>query len=95
MYVLEGSSIDEMSVDGKRIIGDTICVLINGQFHDVKFKLPYHRSGNPWALLMMTSRNHPKLGQLWQEGEEFMMEHHTLAVFCLYQSKTRERRPTF
>lgn len=94
-YVLEGTGIDEMAEDGKRIIGDTLCVFINGQFHDVMFKLPYHRSANPWALLLMTTLQHPKIGQIWQEGEEFNMPDHSIAVFCLYQTRVRERRPTF
>ena len=92
MYVLEGTSIDELSQDGKRIIGDTLLVLINGQFNDVKFVLPPHRSRYPWALLMVTSQKHPKLGQLYNSGEEFNLQDHSMAVLCLFQTKQRERK---
>jgi len=90
-YILEGTSIDELSKDGKRIIGDTLCVMINAQFHDINFKLPFHRSGNPWALVLISTLNRPKLGQIWQEGEEFNMQDHSVAVFVLYSTRARSR----
>jgi len=40
---LEGSSIGELSERGEPIVGDSLCVLINAQFHDLQFKMPYHR----------------------------------------------------
>jgi isoamylase len=47
-YILEGTLIDEMSDDGKRIVGDTLLILINAFFHKIEFKIPFHRTAKPW-----------------------------------------------
>jgi len=86
-YVLEGTAIEELAKDGKRRMGDTLCVLINAQFHEINFKLPEHQSNNPWALILMTTLNRPKLGQVWKGGESFAMPDHSVAVFVLYETK--------
>jgi len=90
-YVLEGSAIEEMAQDGKRLVGDTLCVLINAQFHDVTFKLPIHQSSNPWALVLMTTLNRPKLGQIWEGGNSFLMPDHSVSVFVLYQTASSRK----
>jgi len=84
-YVMEGASIDEMDQSGKRIIGNTLLVLINGAFNEVTFKLPFHRTNEPWSLMLTTTRkmNHHH-GNYWQGGETFVLPDHTMALFKLH-----------
>jgi len=89
-YVLEGSVISEMSEKGKPIVGDTLCVMINAQFHDVQFKLPFHRTAQPWELIVNTHRgSNIPTGSLWQPGEQFLLVHHSLVLFRLYKLKKK------
>jgi len=96
-YVLEGSVIGEVSSNGKEIVGDTLCVLINAQFHDVQFKLPFHRTAQPWELVLNTHRaSNVPIGSLWHGGEMFPVIHHSLVLFRLYKlrKKVNWRRST-
>jgi glycogen operon protein len=85
-YIMDGTSIQETSESGKRIEGETLLVLINAQFHDVQFTLPINRSGNPWRLLLSTSRN-VKQGHLYEFGEKFPLQDHSISVFSVFIPK--------
>jgi len=89
-YILEGTAINELSQKGETIRGDTLCVLINAQFDSVTFKMPFHKASQPWTLIFYTGTDGMSLAsQAWNGGEEFQMEHHTLALFVL--SKHRRK----
>ncbi len=47
-YIMEGSAINQVTERGKAVVGDTLLVLINAQFHDVKFSIPEHFTKKPW-----------------------------------------------
>jgi len=90
-FTLEGSAINEMGENGETIMGNTLCVLINSQFHEVNFKMPFHRTSEPWTLLFFTATGGMKMiGQVWQGGESFALEDHSLALFVLHKAKRRE-----
>lgn len=90
-FILEGNAINEMGENGETIVGNTLCVLLNSQFHEVHFKMPFHRTSEPWTLLFFTATNGMKMiGQVWQGGEDFALEDHSLALFVLHKPKKRE-----
>jgi len=91
-YIMEGTSIVELSKEGLRIIGPTLLVLINAQFHDVGFSLPKHPSQHPWKLLLITDRELKDcIGQLFYSGE-FLLKHHSLALFQLSEKVNKFRK---
>lgn len=83
-YILEGGAIQELSSDGRKIYGDTLLILINAQFHDVKFSLPAHMTNKPWDLQLVTSlQMFDKIGNVYPPRMEFPLQHHSMAVFVL------------
>lgn len=92
-YVLEGNGIDELSSQGEKIVGDTLCIVINGNFHEVPFKLPVHSTSFPWCLLFSSSlKDESLLNTQFQEGDIFKMEHHSIALFYLYKPKSLRKK---
>jgi len=89
-YVMEGSAIEEVTFDGRRVYGDTLMVLINAQFHNVNFRLPKHSNGQSWTLMLYTGGSSSD-GKQFNGGEEFTLIHHSLALFKL----TRKHRPMY
>jgi isoamylase len=83
-YILEGSAINQVTERGKSVVGDTLLVLINAQFHDVKFSIPEHFTQKPWTLILTTSlRDKDKTGYRYEAGDEFDVQHHSLALFII------------
>jgi glycogen operon protein len=101
-WILDGNAIDELSHTGVIHVGDTLLFLLNGHFHDVKFKIPAHITIHSpenlgWKLLLSTDRSlKEKFGkQIYPPNEEFLLKDHSFSVFCLNKPKARRVRISF
>jgi len=91
-WVMDGSAINELGEDGNRINGETLLVLLNGQFQDIKFRLPTHPSARPWQLVLSTDRsNRTKFGSVYQPGEDYYMKDHSMSIFVLHVQRVVRR----
>jgi isoamylase len=54
MVCLEGDAIDEMDLDGNRIVGDTFLLLWNAHEGAIWFTLPAHPAEAPWERVLDT-----------------------------------------
>jgi len=90
-WIMDGNAIEELSATGTKITGETLLVLLNAHFNDIKFKLPPHPSGKVWQLTLSTDRQlSPKYGTIFNPGEEFHMQDHTVSIFLLYSQRVRK-----
>jgi len=92
-WIMDGNAIGELSETGGKIVGETLCILLNGQFQNITFKLPQHSSGRPWQLLLSTDRSiKAKFSALYAPGEDFLMKDHSVAIFQLHTHVQRIAR---
>src|SRR5688572_6114284 len=66
---LAGDAINEVDVDGNRILDDTFLVLLNAHHEPLEFVLPAHRSGVRWHVLVDTrAPEPPRRVHRWRGG---------------------------
>eukprot|EP01113_Clastostelium_recurvatum_P046009 TRINITY_DN799_c0_g1_i1.p1 TRINITY_DN799_c0_g1~~TRINITY_DN799_c0_g1_i1.p1 ORF type:complete len:760 (+),score=208.26 TRINITY_DN799_c0_g1_i1:140-2419(+) len=88
LLVMEGSSIDEMGEDGRRVIGNTLCILINADYKDVAFELPKHPKGQkPYLMLFNTADEEiPQMDKFYRGGDRVTLMDHSMMVLALKAS---------
>jgi len=86
--MMEGSSIDEMGEDGRRIIGNTLCILINADHKAVNFVLPSHpKFKKPYRMLFYTAEEQlPGDDRYLRAGEKVSLMDHSMMLLQLKAS---------
>jgi len=83
--IMDGNAIGELSEAGGKIVGDTLLVLLNGQFENISFKLPQHSSDRSWQLILSTDRAlKSKVSAIYSPNEQFIVKDHSIAIFVLH-----------
>jgi isoamylase len=82
---LAGDALDEVDPRGRRIVDDTLLILLNASSEPMPFVLPAHRSRLRWELILDTreatgERRHPLLRG---GGRPYDLESYSLALFRL------------
>lgn len=81
---LAGDAIDEVDPQGDRIVDDTLLILLNAHHKKVPFKLPAHRAGVRWELILNTSvRPSRRKNPLIKGGEIYDLEGRSVALLRL------------
>ncbi len=81
---LAGDAIDEVDPQGDRIVDDTLLILLNAHHKGVPFKLPAHRAGVRWELILNTSvRPSRRKNPLIKGGEIYDLEGRSVALLRL------------
>jgi isoamylase len=81
---LAGDAIDELDPQGDRIVDDTLLILLNAHHEGVPFKLPAHRAGVRWELILNTSKPQTRRKNLLMKGGEgYDLEGRSLALLRL------------
>jgi len=88
LVLMEGSSIDEMGEDGRRIIGNTLCLLINADHKPVTFELPFHpKNRKPYLVLFNTADEElPPSDKYIRPGEKVTLIDHSIMLLQLKAS---------
>jgi isoamylase len=82
---LAGDAIDEVDERGRRVVGDTLLLLLNAHHRAVSFTLPAHRAGDSWEQLLDTreSVGRRKTRRTTRGGGTYRIEPRSLALFRL------------
>lgn len=88
LILMEGSSIDEMGEDGRRIIGNTLCVLINADHKPVTFVLPMHpKNRKPYCVVFNTAEEQlPSQDTFFRPGDKVTLIDHSVMLLQLKAS---------
>jgi len=84
---LAGDAIEEVDARGKRIIDDTLLMVLNAHYEPIAFVLPAHRPKVRWELVLDTRdmldkrRYRPLHG-----GDVYEMAARSLALFCRHRN---------
>ncbi|VTS07448.1 glycogen debranching protein GlgX [Tuwongella immobilis] len=65
--LLAGNAITELDPKGQRIIGDTLCILLNAYHDRLDFTLPEAAEGQAWSLAFDTAK--PEAGEFGSNGK--------------------------
>jgi glycogen operon protein len=84
---LEGRMTDEIDERGRRIIGDTLLILLNSHHEAIPFRLPDHAADEFWQPLLDTAQE-PLFHKLWSQ-DMYPLQGRSLAVLRLAHSWTR------
>jgi len=82
--LLAGDAIEELDAHGRRIVGDTLLVLLNADPSPAAFTFPADGPAGAWELLVDTAR--PALSALLVEGDRYGLEARSMAVLRLSRS---------
>jgi isoamylase len=77
---LSGDAIDEVDVRGRRVVDDTLMLLLNAHSELVPFTLPPGDGNGCWKRLFDTSSGETKSDQCWRGGEQYALQAHSLAA---------------
>jgi isoamylase len=84
---LAGDAIEEKDEKGRRIIGDTILILLNAHHESLPFTMPAHKRGVRWEFLLETAvqtvPEEPKSILFRKGGDRIDLAARSLAVFRL------------
>jgi isoamylase len=81
---LAGDAIEEKDEKGRRIIGDTILILLNAHHEALPFTLPAHKRGVRWETLVETAiQEDHKTTSFRKGGDRFDLEGRSMAVLRL------------
>ena len=81
---LAGDAIEEKDEKGRRIIGDTLLILLNAHHEALPFIMPAHKRGVRWEPLLETvAKEEGKAPGLFKGGDSLNLEARSLAVFRL------------
>jgi glycogen operon protein len=83
---LAGDAIDELDVRGKRIVDQTLLILLNAHYEPIPFVLPAQQTQVQWEEIVNTQeatgrRRH----RLLYGGEAYVLEARSLALLRLYR----------
>jgi isoamylase len=86
---LAGDAIEERDEKGRRVIGDTLLVLINAHHESLPFTMPAHKRGVRWEPLIETTahavgQDEPKSTAYRKGGDRIDLGARSLAVFRLH-----------
>jgi glycogen operon protein len=88
---LAGDAIEEKDEKGRRIIGDTILILVNAHHEGLPFTLPAHKRGVRWETLLETAiQEDHKTPSFRKGGDQFYLEGRSMAVLRL---RGQEKKP--
>jgi glycogen operon protein len=91
---LSGDAIEESDEHGRRIVGETLLVLLNAHSKAVPFVLPAHRAGTRWIMIFDTARNSARpQNHLERGGRAYDLQARSLAVFRLAAKGERRDEP--
>ncbi|MDZ7618581.1 MAG: glycogen debranching enzyme GlgX, partial [Patescibacteria group bacterium] len=80
---LAGDAIDEVDEQGKRLVGDTLLVILNADDNTVDFSFAPQDGGRQWELLVDTAV--PASEQtLFTQEDTFSLQARSTAVFRLF-----------
>ena len=84
---LAGDAIEEKDEKGRRIIGDTMLILLNAHHEALPFTLPAHKRGVRWETLLETAGHaipdDHKATSFLKGGDRFHLEGRSMAVLRL------------
>ncbi|MBI4476935.1 MAG: glycogen debranching protein GlgX [Acidobacteria bacterium] len=80
---LAGDAVDEVDERGRRIVDDTLLVLLNADKQPVMFSLPPHRPDQYWEKFLDTMERLPHPEPLLRNGGRYALQPHALAIFTL------------
>jgi glycogen operon protein len=81
---LAGDAIEEKDEKGRRIIGDTILILLNAHHEALPFTLPAHKRGVRWETLLETAIQEDHKATFFRKGgDRFDLEGRSMAVLLL------------
>lgn len=92
---LAGDAIAEVDTRGTRIVDDTLLILLNAHYAPLSFKLPAHRPGVQWELVLDTREATGRRERTLARGNgSYELESRSLALFRLHQDDraAREQR---
>ena len=87
---LNGEMIDEFDERGRRIVGETLLILMNTKAENVRFILPPHKPHERWSAILDTARKKPVSTWL-AGGETYNLRSRSLAILQLKRGWTRLR----
>lgn len=82
---LAGDAIEETDEKGRRLIDDTLLILLNAHHEPLDFTLPAHKRGVRWQSVLDTSWDHGHRRQVvvLKGGEQYALSARTIAVLKL------------
>ncbi|CAI4033786.1 Glycogen operon protein GlgX [Nitrospira tepida] len=82
---LAGDAIEETDEQGRRLIDDTLLILLNAHHEPLDFTLPAHKRGVRWQSVLDTSWDHGHRRQVvvLKGGEQYALSARTIAVLKL------------
>ena len=87
---LNGEMVDEFDERGRRIVGETLLILLNSRGDDIDFLMPTHHPHERWVPIVDTSKNHP--ANIWlAESEPYFLKGRSLSVLQLRRGWGRLR----
>jgi isoamylase len=90
---LAGDAISEKDYYGNWIVDDTFLLLLNANSEETSFRLPEHRSGQQWEVIL-DSRDEriPEEPPKIKNGEPYVLESYSLVVLMVREDKERLER---
>ena len=80
---LAGDAIEEVDDRGKRIVDDTLLILLNAHHEPTDFVLPAHRRKVRWRVILDTSHPLTKEPRQIRGGESYQLAARSLVLLCL------------
>ncbi len=87
---LNGEMIDEFDERGRRIVGETLLIIMNTTHENVRFVLPPHKPHERWSAILDTARKKPVSTWL-AAGETYNLRSRSLTILQLKRGWTRLR----
>jgi glycogen operon protein len=81
---LAGNAIEEVDTRGRRVVDDTLLILLNAHYEPLSFVLPAHRADIQWEVLLDTreATGRPR-HRLTRGGESYALEARSLVLLRL------------
>ncbi len=89
---LAGDAIGEVDPRGRRIVDDTLLILLNAYWEPLDFILPDHPGSTAWEVVFDTTEPLPNPGRRVQDLTPYAMEPRSLAVLRVPKEVSRARR---
>ncbi len=90
---LAGDAIAEKDYYGNWIVDDTFLLILNANSEETSFRLPEHRSGQQWEVILDTRDERiPEEPPKIKNGEPYVLESYSLVVLMVREDKERLER---
>ena len=90
---LAGDAIEEVDARGRRIVDDTLLILLNAHHQRLPFVLPAHRRSVRWEVVLDTRETAGRRrSRLLRGGEAYELEGRSLALLRLQNQADRRKR---